>query len=385
MKICVVTGSRAEYGLLKPLLHALESDAKFELQIIATAMHLSPTFGSTYREIESDGFSIDAKVDMLLASDSQVSIAKSVGIGTFSIAEALSRLTPDSVMLLGDRFETLAAAQAAMLQRIPVLHIHGGEITQGAIDDAIRHSITKMSYLHFASTEEYRNRIIQLGEHPDRVFNVGALGAQSAANLVPLSKAELESDLGLSLKRPLILSTYHPETLADRKPASALQDMLDAFTEFPKATIVLTYPNADASGQSLIPLLERFAEQHQGRVSLNRSLGQKRYLSLLQYADVVVGNSSSGIIEAPSLGTPTVNIGARQDGRVMADSVVCCEDRKQAIVEGIQRCLSKEFQSEVATVSNPYGQGDTCERIVDTLKRAKLGAGVKQFYDLNPQ
>ncbi|MGI9325550.1 MAG: UDP-N-acetylglucosamine 2-epimerase [Pseudomonadales bacterium] len=384
MKICVVTGSRAEYGLFKPLLEALKSDDAFELQLVATAMHLSPTFGSTYQEIEADGFTLDAKVDMLLASDSEVSIAKSVGIGTFSIAEALSRLAPDSVMLLGDRFETLAAAQAAMLQRIPVLHIHGGEITEGAVDDAIRHAITKMSYLHFASTDEYRNRIIQLGEHPDRVFNVGALGAQSAANLLPLSNAELESDLGIGLKRPLFLSTYHPETLADRKPHDALQDMLDTFAEFPQATIVLTYPNADAAGQTLIPLLERFAEQHQDRVSLNRSLGQKRYLSLLQYADVVVGNSSSGIIEAPSLGTPTVNIGARQDGRVMADSVVCCEDNKQAIVDAIQRCLSKEFQSMAANVTNPYGQGDTCQRIVDTLKRVQLGSGVKQFHDLDP-
>ena len=382
-KICVITGSRSEYGLLRWILKEIKSDSDLELQIVATAMHLSPEFGMTCHQIEDDGFTIDVAIETLLSSDTPVGISKSLGLGLISYAEAFERLRPDLLVLLGDRSEILAAATAALINRIPIAHLHGGELTEGAIDDSIRHSITKMSKIHFTSTEIYRNRVIQLGEHPDTVHCVGAPGLESIRKLDLMSKKQLETDLKFGFDTPTILVTYHPVTLATRPERGAFSELLSALELFPKAKLIFTYPNADTHGRTIIRQIERFKEQQGSRVLVKASLGQLRYLSALQHVDAVIGNSSSALIEAPSLKTPSVDVGIRQKGRIAPETVIQCGETLVEIERAISKAISSEFQSFVKTVTNPYGDGDVARRVLPILKSVKLDELiVKSFYDL---
>lgn len=376
-KVAVFTGTRAEYGLLYWLLKDLQQDSEIELQLLVSAMHLSPEFGMTYQQIETDGFTITEKVEMLLSSDSAVGTAKSIGLGVLGFADALERMKPDVLVVLGDRFEALAVTQAAMILRIPIAHIHGGEITEGAYDDAIRHAITKLSLLHFTSTEAHRNRVIQLGEHPSRVFNVGAVGLDHLQRSKMFSLAELSASLNFKLEQPYFLVTYHPVTLASEPAKASFENLLKALDAFPQHQIILTYPNADDGGREIIPLLEAYAKQQPSRVLAIPSLGQKRYLSAVKHAAAVVGNSSSGIIEVPSFKVPTVNIGERQRGRLAAESVFSCPSNTAAIIETLQLGL----KSDLTQVVNPYGKGKASEAILKQLKAADLSV-VKTFYDL---
>ncbi|RTL56018.1 MAG: UDP-N-acetylglucosamine 2-epimerase (hydrolyzing) [Rhodocyclaceae bacterium] len=380
-KICVVTGSRAEYGLLHWVMKAIVAHPALQLQVIATGMHLSPEFGLTYHQIEADGFVIDAKVEMLLSGDTATAVAKSVGLGVIGFADAYARLTPDVVVVLGDRFEILAAAQSAALARIPIAHIHGGETSEGAVDEGIRHAVTKLSTWHFVAAEAYRKRVVQLGEHPDRVFNVGAPGLDSLACLPLLSLAELEVELSMKLGSPLLLVTYHPATLGDVPPGEAVERLLAALDRFPAASVVFTYPNADAGGREIVARLKAYEARHAGRVKGFTSLGQLRYLSLLVQADVVVGNSSSALIEAPAARTATVDVGPRQRGRLKAASVLEAAENADEIAARIAEGLSPDFQASLATVESLYGHGGASQRIVEELVRLRPVAA-KAFFDI---
>lgn len=376
-KIAIFTGTRAEYGLLYWLLKDIKADPDLELQLLVSAMHLSPEFGMTYKQIEKDGFIINEKVEMLLSSDSAVGTAKSIGLGVIGFADALTRMKPDILVILGDRFEALAVAQAAMILRIPIAHIHGGEITEGAYDDAIRHAITKLSFLHFTSAETHRNRVIQLGESPERVFNVGAVGLDHLMRSKFMSIDELGESLNFKLKKPYLLVTYHPVTLASEPAKETFLNLLSAIDEFSDLQVILTYPNADDGGREIIPLLEEYASKNSERVLAIPSLGQKRYLSAVKHAQAVIGNSSSGIIEVPSFGMPTVNIGERQRGRLAAESVISCAPNTESIMEAINIALTSNFEQVV----NPYGKGQASEAILEELKIAEL-TEIKTFYDL---
>ena len=382
-KICVVTGSRAEYGLLYWLLKAIEADDELQLQVIVTGMHLSPEFGLTWREIVADGFSINRKVEMLLSADTPSGISKSMGLGLIGFADALQDLQPDMLVLLGDRFEIFVAAQAAMNQRLPIAHIHGGELTEGAVDDAIRHSISKLAHLHFTATEVYRQRVIQLGEHPDRVFNVGAPGLDNIYKLPLLDKLQLEQALDFSLGKQNILVTFHPVTLENETVAAQFQQLLLALDNFTDLHIIFTHGNADADGRAISTMIENYRQQHPTRVASFVSLGSLRYLSTLRLMDAVVGNSSSGLLEAPALKIPTVNIGDRQRGRICADSIIHCLPQAEAISKAIQTVFSADFLARVRNVTNPYGAGGASEKIKNILKQtATADLLKKQFYDL---
>ena len=352
------------------------------LQVVATGSHLSPEFGLTAHEIEQAGFAIDRRIEILLSSDTGAGVAKSTGLGLIGFADAFQDLRPDLVVLLGDRFEILAAATAALLMRLPVAHLHGGEKTEGAFDDAIRHAITKMSNLHFVATEEYRQRVIQLGENPGDVHVVGALGLDGLIKAKRLTRQELEASLGFDLGARSMLVTFHPETLspgmAERQVAELLA-ALDAFGDFP---IVFTLPNADPEGRAITSLIESFVENHP-KARAYPSLGQLRYQSLVATVDVVVGNSSSGIIEVPSLGRPTVNIGDRQKGRLRAASVIDCPPDRSEIRQAIDKALSADFQASLETVSNPYGTGGASDAIARVIAQTDLEAlKQKTFHDL---
>lgn len=381
--ICVVTGTRAEYGLLSGLMKEIAADSELLLQVVATGMHLSPEFGLTYKLIEQDGFRVDAKVEMLLSSDSPTGIAKSMGLGVIGFADAFERLQPDVVVVLGDRFEILAAVQAALVARIPVAHIHGGETTEGAVDESIRHAITKMSHLHFTAAEPYRRRVLQLGEQPERVWNTGAPGLDAIAMLQLPSRAELEEWTGLLLRSPFLLVTYHPATLGEQGPEKAVQALFDALEHFSDATVVFTGANADASGRVINAMVTEFVQEHSKRMRAFTTMGQLRYLGAMKCADAVVGNSSSGIIEAPFLKTPTVNIGDRQRGRLQASSIINCREESGEIVAAIQRALSSEFRSALSSVVSLYGSGTASATMKELLKSAPLsGLVVKRFNDV---
>ena len=371
-KICVVTGSRAEYGLMRSLLGAIAADPALTLQIVATGMHLSPEFGMTYRSIEEDGFRIDAKVEMLLSADSAVAVTKSLGLGVIGFADAFDRLAPDIVVVLGDRFEILAAAQAAMLACIPIAHIHGGETSEGAFDEGIRHAITKMAQWHFTAAEPYRRRVVQLGEAPDRVFNVGAPGLDILATAKWMDRDELATSLDMELGKPLFVVTYHPVTLESRSPRDAMMQLLGALEAFPQATIVFTYPNADTGGRALIDCIDQFVARNRSRAKAFVSLGQLRYLSLMREANVVIGNSSSGLTEAPAMKRATVNIGNRQNGRLKASSVIDATDDQASIIDAIEQALSAEFVSRLPATHSLYGQGDAAAAMVSLLRSATL-------------
>ncbi len=380
-KICVFTGTRAEYGLLKPLLEEIRADDDLELQIIASGMHLSPEFGLTINDVERD-FRVDKKVEMLLSSDTPVGIAKSIGLGIIGFADALESLKPDILVILGDRFEALAIAIAAMVARIPIAHLYGGELTRGAIDDSIRHSITKMSYLHFTSTEEYKKRIIQLGENPSRVFNVGALGLDNIKRLRLLEKEELEKKLNFRFGKTNLLVTFHPVTLDKGLTQKQFGELLAALDELTDVKIIFTKANADTEGRIINFMIDEFVSKRPQRTTIFTSLGQLMYLSTMKHVDAVVGNSSSGIIEAPSFKIATVNIGDRQTGRIKAKSVIDCEPEKREILKAIRRALSPEFKAQIGDVTNPYGDGNAAGRIKNILKTSQFSNMKKGFFDI---
>lgn len=382
-KICVVTGTRAEYGLLYWLMKEIQADDELDLQIIATGQHLSPEFGLTYKNIEADGFVINAKVEMLLSSDFPVGIAKSVGLGTIGFADALARLQPDIMVLLGDRFEALAAAQTAMILRIPIAHIHGGETTEGAIDEAIRHSITKMSQIHFVSEPEYRDRVIQLGENPESVFEVGAVGIDNIMRLKLLSLQDLEKQINFSLGKKFFLVTYHPETLTGKSPVEALKTLFAVFDEFPEYKLIFTQANSDAGGRIINEQVEAYAKKNKERVLLVKSLGQLRYLSAMKLCAAVVGNSSSGLLEAPVLHVPTINIGDRQKGRKRYPSVIDCNEDKQQLLSAIQSLRDSKFLQKIQSMEIPHTDGKIAIIMKNILKQAELSnICQKKFYDL---
>jgi len=380
-KICVVTGSRADYGLLRPVLRELVAAPDLNLQVIAAGMHLAPEFGLTFRDIEADGFVINRKVEMLLSSDSRSAVAKSMGLGMIGFADALHDLSPDLLLLLGDRFEIFSAAATALIACVPVAHLHGGETTEGAFDEAIRHSITKMSHLHFVAAEEYRQRVIRMGEHPDCVFNVGGLGVDNISQLKLLGLAELERSLGISLGDKNLLITFHPATLEPESAARQMEELLAALRLLTDTTLLFTMPNADTEGRRLMGIIEAFVDSHP-KAHVFVSMGVTRYLSCMKWVDGVVGNSSSGLTEAPSFRVGTVNIGDRQRGRLKATSVIDCEPERDQISAAIRRLYTSDFRTLLPQVVNPYGDGGASRRIVEIIRAYSLeGLLKKTFYD----
>lgn len=382
-KIAVVTGSRAEYGLLYWLMREIQEDPAMALKLVVTGAHLATEHGMTSEVIEEDGFHIDARVEMPLSEDSPLAVAKSMGMATIGLADAFGRLDPDIIVLLGDRFEILAAAQAALVARIPVAHVHGGELTEGAFDDAIRHAVTKMAHLHFVAAKEYRDRVIQLGEQPERVFNVGAPGLDHLSRLALLDREAWQEQTGFTLGRQNFLVTYHPCTLGSIEPGEGIARLLAALDAFPEARIIFTGPNADPGGQLIARRIREYVSAQPGRTALYTNLGTLQYLSAVKHVDVVVGNSSSGLIEAPFLQTPTVNIGQRQHGRLKAASVIDCEDDSDAIADAIRRAMAEAAGPDTDTIVSPYGSGNASAQIKDILKGVPLeGLAQKTFYDL---
>lgn len=382
-KICVVTGTRAEYGLLYWLMKELQEDPDFELQIIATGMHLSPEFGLTYQQIEQDGFIINEKVEMLLSSDTPVGITKSLGLATIGFADSLERLSPDLLVVLGDRYEILAAVQAALVARIPVAHIAGGDTTEGAIDEAIRHSITKMSHLHFVTNEISAQRVRQLGENPAHVYNVGHTGIDAIKRVRLLEKKELEESLGFAFKPINFLVTFHPVTLEEASSQTQFQELLNALDSLgPEVGIIITKPNSDTDGRVLIKMIDEFC-QTRPNVQAYVSLGQQRYLSTIHYVDAVIGNSSSGLYEVPAFKKPTINIGDRQKGRLKSSSVIDCPPEKEAIIQAIQMGLQQDWSG----VESMYGDGGASEKIISILKQQKTYKALlqKHFYKVSDE
>ena len=381
-KICVVTATRAEYGLLHSLLRLLSDDPGVSLQLVVTGTHLSPAHGSTVTTIEKDGFEIAERISMLLQDDSALGVTKSLGLAVLGFAEAFARLRPDLLVLLGDRYEVLGAAQAAMVARIPIAHLHGGEATEGLIDEAIRHAVTKMSHLHFVAADVFRQRVIQLGESPTRVWTVGATGLDNIAQLPLLDRAALEADLGITLASPSALVTYHPVTLHDDDPAVAMRQLL-AVLDRTVGSIILTGVNADTGSSAIRREAEHFAAARPGRVLLADSLGALRYLSAMKQVDLVIGNSSSGLLEAPALGTPTIDIGERQQGRPRAPSVIHSPSDPASIEAAIRHGLSVQHKAMSQRKETPYGTPGAAQRIAAVLKTHPLDRLlVKRFHDL---
>ena len=383
-KICIVTGTRAEYGLLYGLMKEIYADSDLHLQIICTCMHLSQEFGVTYRQIEKDGFKIDKKIEILLSSDTPVGISKSMGLFQISLCEAYQDLRPDIVVLLGDRFETLCAAATACVAGIPTAHIHGGEITEGAFDEAFRHSITKMSHLHFTSTEEYRRRVIQLGEDPNRVFNVGALGVENIRRLRLLSRQKLEESINFLLGEQYILVTFHPATLEGSRSKEHFKNLLDALDNLTHLRVVFTKANADTYGRMINMMIDDYVAIHAQRAILFTSMGQVLYLSTMQHAAAVVGNSSSGIIEAPSFKVPTINIGDRQKGRLQTKSVINSSPKKDEIIQALKQALSPGFRQSIKDMKNLYERENTARNIREIIRYFDLmNVLKKEFYDIS--
>lgn len=383
MKICVATGTRAEYGLLKPLIDKIQAESGFILQVLVTGAHLSPEFGLTYRQIEKDNIKIDAKVEMLLSSDTPEGIAKSMGIGMIGYADAFKNLNPDLLVILGDRYEMLALASAALIFKIPIVHINGGDITEGAYDDAIRHSLTKMSHLHFASADEYMKRVIQMGEQPEFVFNVGAIGLDNIKNLPLLNKEETENTLGINFKKYNYLIAFHPETLSSDNVETQFLNLLEAIDMQEESFFVFTKANADTDGRVINKIIEDFTAKNPHKSKLFDSLGTVNFLSVMKHADAIVGNSSSGIVEAPSLKTATINIGNRQKGRLQAGSILNCKAKTDEILTCFEKIKTADFKKVIAEAVNPYGSGDTSVQIIDTLKKVNIeNLRLKKFYTI---
>lgn len=381
-KICVITGSRADYGLLRWVMQGIKDDPGLTLQVIATGMHLSSVFGMTYKEIEEDGFHIDAGVEILLSEDTPLGITESIASGISGCAKAFDHLKPDIILVLGDRFEIFAAATSALVAKIPVAHIHGGETTLGAYDEAFRHSITKMSQVHFVATEEYRTRVIQLGENPMSVNLVGGLGIENINRLKLLSKEELEISLGIKIQSKSLLITYHPVTLENESTEQYMKELLTALSKLNSTTLIFTMPNADTGGSLLAKMIEEFTRKFDNAYAF-QSLGQLRYLSCIAQVDGVVGNSSSGLTEVPSFKKGTINIGTRQRGRLQALSVINCPPEAERISDALKKLYSEDFRSTLDGTINPYGEGNASNKVVKVLKNVKLtGIVQKTFYDL---
>lgn len=382
-KIIVLTATRAEYGLLSPIIKKLKVQADIEVKVVATGAHLSPEFGMTVNEIQKDGIIVDKKIEILLSSDSTVAVSKAMGLALISFSEYFNEEKPDALLALGDRYETLAVCIAALNERIPIIHLHGGEATEGAIDEAVRNAITKLSYLHFTSTKEYRKRVIQMGEEPARVFNVGAIGVENALHTKTMTKDELEISLGCKLDDYAVL-TFHPVTLENHTAKSQIKALMDAVSRYQDITFICTKANADMDGRIVNKCIEEYSRKY-GNIKLFDSLGMRRYMSALKYAKFVVGNSSSGIIEVPSFHIPTINIGDRQKGRIQAKTVINCEPEKNSIIKAMSKAMSKDFREQIVKVSNPYGDGNTSEKIVDITKEFMLNNRLKvqkNFFDL---
>ena len=382
-KIIVLTATRAEYGLLAPIIKKLLKKPDLDVKVVATGAHLSPEFGLTVKEIENDGITVDKKIEILLSSDSSVAISKAMGLALISFAEYFEEEKPDALMVLGDRYESLAVCSAALNARVPIIHLHGGEATEGAIDESIRNAITKLSFLHFTSTEEYRRRVIQMGENPFRVFNVGAVGVENAMNTVLYSKEELEMSLSFELRKYAVL-TFHPVTLENETAGGQVEALMNAIAKFPDINFICTKANADTDGRKINQCIDHYAKIY-SNIRLYDSLGMKRYLSAIKYAEFVIGNSSSGIIEVPSFKIPTINIGERQKGRIQSDSVINCEPTQSGIEAAIKLVLSDDYRKRLSTVVNPYENSQTSDKIVeittDFLLNEKIGLQ-KEFYDL---
>jgi GDP/UDP-N,N'-diacetylbacillosamine 2-epimerase (hydrolysing) len=383
-KISILTATRAEYGLLKPIIQKLSEVPEFNVRLAVTGAHLSPEFGSTYTEIEQDGIPIDKKIEMLLSADTPSAISKSMALAMIGFADYFEELQPDMLLVLGDRYETLAVSIAAMNSRIPIAHLYGGETTEGALDEAIRHAITKLSYLHFTSTEEYRRRVVQMGEEPDRVFCVGAVGIENILNVPLLNKIDLESSLGITFDRPVAVVTFHPTTMENNAAEEQFQALLDACEMYQDSLdFIFTKANADSEGRTINRMIDNYVESHV-RTKAYTSLGMLRYLSVLKHCSLVIGNSSSGIIEAPSFGIPTINVGDRQKGRIRAESVFDCTANASDIAYSIQLALSSDFQSRIKGTVNPYGDGNTSAKIADIIQTFLLNDRInlkKKFYN----
>ena len=381
--VCVVTGTRAEYGLLRWVMEGIEKSPSLNLQLVVTGMHLSPEFGLTVNEIKSHGFVVDRSVEMLVSSDTPTGITKSIGLGLTGFADVIADLEPDLVLILGDRYEILAAAISAMIARVPLAHLHGGEATEGSIDEAIRHSITKMSHLHFVATDEYRNRVIQLGEQPNNVYQVGGLGIDNISNLELLDRKTLEESLGFHFKERNLLITFHPVTLESKSSQFQVTELLAALDDLEDTYLIFTMPNSDTDGRILFQQIEKFVSEH-NNASVFTSLGQLKYLSCIAQVDAVIGNSSSGLTETPSFKKATINIGDRQRGRMKAASVIDCLPEHSAILNALEKIYLDEFQKKLKSVVNPYGEGGASELIVEILESAYLDDIVKKsFYDIN--
>lgn len=383
-KISVLTATRAEYGLLKRIILALKEIKEIDIEVVVTGAHLSSRCGNTYCEIEKDGIPIAKKIEILLDSDTPVSVSKSMGLAIIGFGEYFEENKPDALLVLGDRYETLAVCCAAMNARIPIFHLYGGEITEGAIDEAIRHAITKMSYLHFTSTEEYRNRVIQLGETPERVYCVGAIGIENVLSEDKLCKAELAESVGLDLAVPFGLVTFHPVTL-DENSEIQCKELLLALEQMKEYQFIITGANADCGGDSINIMLRNYAETN-ANVYFTLSLGVKRYLSAIKYASFVLGNSSSGLIEAPSFKIPTINVGNRQKGRIRGDSVIDCAADRESIIKAVGYAMTETFQKKIADSINPYGDGKTSEKVVQIIKEQLLESNInlqKKFYNVD--
>lgn len=378
-KICVITGTRAEYGLLRWVMQGIKDDPDLRLQIIVTGMHLSPEFGLTYQTIEQDGFQIDRMVEMLTSSDTSVGIAKSMGLGLIGFADALHDLQPDLVVVLGDRFEIFSAVSAALVARIPVAHLHGGEATEGLIDESIRHAITKMSQLHFVAAKEYRQRVIQLGEQPDKVFLVGGLGVDNIKRLDLLDRSALENLMGIEFGPKNLLVTFHPVTLENSTAKKQMLELFSALSNLKDTQLIFTLPNADKDGRVLMKMIEDYVAQNVNAHSFT-SMGQLNYLSCVAQVDGVIGNSSSGLLEVPSLKRGTINIGDRQRGRLQASSVINCVPEYDDICIALEQLYSSEFQAKLQQVVNPYGEGGASEVIVSTIKSISLDGILKKYF-----
>ena len=382
MKICVITGARAEYGLFYWLLKKFQEDPFFELQIIVTGAHLAPEFDNTYQLIEKDGFEISYKVEMLLASDTESAISKSVGIGFIGFSEAYSNLKPDVVLILGDRYELLPAAMTATIFKIPVAHMYGGETTEGAFDEVIRHSITKMSHIHFTANEEYRKRVIQLGEHPDTVFTVGSIGIENIKHAELHTLAELKESMKFEFQEKNILITFHPVTFESKTSQHHFNQVLEALNEFPDLGLIFTGANSDTDGRVINKMIENYVKNRANACYIH-NLGRVRYLSVLNQIDFVLGNSSSALIEVPCFEIPTVNVGDRQKGRMRPISVIDVLPEKNDVSKGIQKALSAEFKQSIKGLKNPYGDGKVSEKIIEKLKNFNYhNIVMKKFYDL---
>lgn len=380
--ICIVTGTRAEYGLLRWVMEGINESPTLNLQLVVTGMHLSPEFGLTVSDIKADGFCIDHCVEMLVSSDTPAGITKSMGLGLIGFADVMTSLQPDMLLVLGDRYEILAAATSAMIARIPIAHLHGGEATEGLIDEAIRHSITKMSHLHFVATDDYGRRVIQLGEKPESVFKVGGLGIDNIRNIKLLDRNDLEESLGFKFAARNLMITFHPVTLDSHSSEHQMDELLAALNELNDTHLIFTMPNADTDGRILFKKIEEFVSEHENSTVFT-SLGQLRYLSCIAQVDAVVGNSSSGLAEVPSFKKATINIGDRQRGRIKASSVIDCSSERLAIMQAIIKVYSDEFQNKLKSVINPYGTGGASKSIVEILESIKLDGIIKKtFHDI---